>query len=282
MPFLHLLSYIIWHPDPRVFPSFDIPRWYGVLFATGLFLSFQIMLYIYKREERPLKEVDTLAAYIILATLIGARLGHILFYEPGYYLQHPIEILPVQLEPEFHFVGLAGLASHGGVIGILLALFLYSKKKNVPYLWILDRIVIVGALAGCFIRLGNLMNSEMIGIPATVPWAFIFSRVDEVPRHPAQLYEAIYCLLLFFFLFYFWKTKRQKMHEGVLTGWFLTILFSLRFIDEFFKVNQVAFENDLSLNMGQILSIPFIIIGILLLIKAQYQKKEVGDILHHL
>jgi prolipoprotein diacylglyceryltransferase len=132
--------------------------------------------------------------------------------------------------------------------------------------------VIVGALAGCFIRLGNLMNSEMIGIPATVPRAFVFSRVDEVPRHPAQLYEAIYCLLLFFFLFYLWKTKRQKMPEGVLTGWFLTILFSLRFIDEFFKVNQVAFENNLPVNMGQILSIPFIMIGILLLFKAQFQK----------
>ena len=267
MQFLHILFYIIWQPDPRVFPFLEIPRWYGVLFATGLFLGFQVMLYIYKKEERPAKEVDTLAAYLILAILIGARLGHILFYEPGYYLQHPIEILPVQFDPEFHFVGLAGLASHGGVIGVLLALFLYSKKKNVSYLWILDRIAIVGALAGCFIRLGNLMNSEIIGIPATIPWAFVFSHVDEVPRHPAQLYEAIYCLLLFFFLFYLWETKRQTLPEGFLTGLFLIILFSLRFADEFFKIDQVAFENNLPINMGQILSIPFIIIGVLLLVK---------------
>ena len=269
MQSLSLLAYVIWHPEPRVFPFFEIPRWYGVLFATGIFLSYQIMAYIYEKEERSLKELDTLAAYILVAAIIGMRLGHILFYEPLYYLQHPIEILPVQLEPEFHFAGLAGLASHGGVIGILISIYLYSKKKEVPYLWILDRIAIVGALAGCFIRLGNLMNSEIIGIPASVPWAFIFTRVDEIPRHPAQLYEAIYCLLLFFFLFYLWKTKRQKMPEGMFTGLFLIILFSLRFLDEFFKIDQVAFENTLPINMGQILSVPFIILGIYMIIRAR-------------
>ena len=267
MSSLPFLLYVIWHPDPRVFPPLEVPRWYGVLFATGLLISYQIMLYIYKKEEVPRKEVDTLAAYIIIATLIGARLGHILFYEPLYYLKHPIEILPIRMEPEFQFVGLAGLASHGGAIGILIALYLYSKKKKVPYLWVLDRVVIVVALTGCFIRLGNLMNSEIIGIPTTVAWAFIFKQVDDIPRHPAQLYEAIYCLLLFFLLFYLWKTKRQKMPEGSFTGLFLTILFSLRFVDEFFKINQVSFEDHLPLNMGQILSIPFVMIGILLLIK---------------
>lgn len=267
MLFLYFLLYVIWHPDPRVFPSLEVPRWYGVLFAAGLIISYQIVQYIYKKEDIPRKEVDTLAAYIIIATLIGARLGHILFYEPLYYLNHPIEILPIQLEPEFQFVGLAGLASHGGAIGILIALYLYSKKKKVHYLWVLDRVVIVIALSGCFIRLGNLMNSEMIGIPTTVPWAFIFSRVDSVPRHPAQLYEALYCLLLFFLLFYLWKTKRKQLTEGFITGLFLTVLFTLRFVDEFFKINQVSFENNLPINMGQILSIPFVMIGIFLLIK---------------
>ena len=264
---LPFLLYVIWHPDPRVFPPWELPRWYGVLFAAGLIISYQIMQYIYKKEERSVKEVDTLAVYIIIATVIGARLGHILFYEPLYYLKHPIEILPIRMEPEFQFVGLAGLASHGGAIGILIALYLYSNKKKAPYLWVLDRVVIVVALTGCFIRLGNLMNSEIIGTPATVPWAFIFSRVDEVPRHPAQLYEAIYCLLLFFLLFYLWKTKRKKFSQGFITGLFLTVLFTLRFVDEFFKINQVSFENNLLLNMGQLLSIPFVMIGLLLLLK---------------
>jgi phosphatidylglycerol---prolipoprotein diacylglyceryl transferase len=267
MPTLYFLSYVIWHPDPRVFPPLEMPRWYGVLFAAGLLISYQIMLYIYKKEEKPQKEVDLLAAYILIAALVGARLGHILFYEPIYYLAHPIEILPIRMEPEFQFVGLAGLASHGGAIGILIALYLYSKKKKAHYLWVLDRVVIVVALTGCFIRLGNLMNSEIIGTPATVPWAFIFSRVDEVPRHPAQVYEALYCLLLFFLLFYLWKMKRKKFSQGFITGLFLTILFTLRFVDEFFKINQVSFEKNLPINMGQILSIPFVMIGLLLLLK---------------
>jgi prolipoprotein diacylglyceryl transferase len=267
MPSLYFLSYVIWHPDPRVFPTLEVPRWYGVLFAAGLLISYQIMQYIYKKEERSGKEVDTLAVYIIIATVIGARLGHILFYEPLYYLKHPIEILPIRIDPEFQFTGLAGLASHGGAIGILIAIYLYSRKKKIHYLWIVDRVVIVVALSGCFIRLGNLMNSEIVGIPTTVPWAFIFSQVDGVPRHPAQLYEALYCLLLFFLLFYLWKTKRQKMLEGSITGLFLIILFTLRFAVEFFKINQVSFEKNLPINMGQILSIPFVMIGLLLLLK---------------
>jgi prolipoprotein diacylglyceryl transferase len=195
--------------------------------------------------------------YLVVATIIGARLGHCFFYDPVYYLQNPSRILAVWE---------GGLASHGGGIGIFIATYLFARKTNVPYLWILDRLTIVAALTGCCIRLGNLMNSEMIGLPTDIPWAFIFTSVDDLPRHPAQLYEAIYCLILFVALFWIWNTYRSKVKNGFMFSWFLIILFSLRFIDEFFKVSQEAFEDDMILNMGQILSIPFVLAGIIILV----------------
>ena len=162
-----------------------------------------------------------------------------------------------------------GLASHGAGIGVLIALYFFARKAKVKYLWILDRIVIVSTLTGGLIRLGNLMNSEMVGLPTTLPWAFIFTSVDDVPRHPAPLYEAIYCFVLFAFLFYTWSTKRNEIKDGFLTGWFLIIYFALRFIEEFFKINQVPFEDGLALNMGQILSIPFVVAGVLILLRKE-------------
>lgn len=253
-------AYIVWNVDPDIFtiPYLNHPvRWYGLSWALGFLISQQIMYYIYRKDGKPSGDVDTLTLYIILAVVVGARLGHFLFYEPSAFITDPLQIL---LPPY------SGLASHGGAIGTLIALYFFAKKTNVKYLWIVDRLVIVSALTGAMIRLGNLMNSEVVGLPTEMPWGFIFTQIDGIPRHPAQLYEAVYCLLLFLFLFLTWKIKGKELRDGFLTGWFLIILFTLRFIDEFFKLNQVPFEADMVLNMGQILSIPFVIIGIVILL----------------
>lgn len=223
------------------------------------------MLYVYKKEGKSEEKLDILATYVIIGTLLGARFGHVIFYEPSYYWHHPIEILPIRLSPHFEFTGLAGLASHGGGIGIFLSVYLYCRKYKENYLRILDRITITVALVGAFVRFGNLMNSEMIGIPTNVPWAFIFTNVDTIPRHPAQLYESIFCLFLFIIMFSIWKVKAKKLHAGFPLGIFLILLFSFRFIIEYFKIGQEPFESDLIINMGQILSIPFILAGMLLI-----------------
>lgn len=254
-----IFNYISWNPDPEIFSigSFSV-RWYGLMFALGFLLSHRVLSYIFRREGKPESDVDTLTVYMFVATVIGARFGHFLFYEPGTFLTDPLQIII----PPY-----SGLASHGAAIGIFAALYLYVRtKKDQSYLWIIDRMVIVVALTGCCIRLGNLINSEIIGKKTTVPWAFIFEQFDGSPRHPAQLYEAIYCLLLFVFLFWLWKQKKGLTPAGRLSGLFMIILFSLRFVDEFFKEPQVDFENDLVLNMGQILSIPAVLAGVILLV----------------
>ncbi len=258
----NLLSFIIWdvNPDMFVIPGLNHPvRWYGVSWAVGLILSQLMMSYVYKREGRTEGEVDTMTLYIVFGTLLGARLGHVLFYDPVHYVQNPLSILAVWE---------GGLASHGGGIGILVSAFLFARKTKVSYLWLLDRLSIVAALTGCFIRVGNLMNSEMVGTPTTLPWGFIFTRIDDVPRHPAQLYEALYCLVLFVGLFLAWYRYKDRIKTGMLVGWFLIILFSLRFVDEFLKIDQVEFEAGMVLNMGQLLSIPFILTGIVILMRA--------------
>jgi phosphatidylglycerol:prolipoprotein diacylglycerol transferase len=266
------LLYIVWDVEPRVFSFSEIPRWYGICWVIGMALGYQVMLYIYKKETKSEEQLHTLALYLIIGAVVGARMGHILFYDPVYYWNHPMEILPIKLYPTFQFTGFAGLASHGGAIGVLMATYLYSRKYRKNFLWTTDRLVIAAALVGCFIRLGNLMNSEVIGTPTNVPWAFVFVRVDAVPRHPAQLYEAIYCLLLFMGLFYLWSKKRWDISNGKLFGTFLVTIFTLRFIDEFFKIDQEPFESSLPLNMGQLLSIPFVLVGIWMLIYSNKKK----------
>jgi phosphatidylglycerol---prolipoprotein diacylglyceryl transferase len=263
MEYIDLISYITWdiNPDIFVIPGINHPvRWYGLSWAFGFLVSQQVMYHIYKREGRSREEIDTLTIYMVVAAMVGARLGHVLFYDPVDYFRNPLSILRIWE---------GGLASHGAAIGVLIALYFFSRKTHVNYLWIVDRLVIVSALMGCLIRLGNLMNSEMIGLPTSLPWGFVFTSVDNTPRHPAQLYEAIYCLFLFIFLFLLWRTKRNQIKEGFLTGCFLIILFSLRFVDEFFKIDQVPFEKEMVLNMGQLLSIPFVIIGIAILLQGK-------------
>ena len=256
------MSYFVWNASPVLFSIGGLSiRWYGLLFALGFIIGYEIVSWMYKQEHKPQKDIENLTIVMILATIIGARLGHCFFYEPAYYLSHPFEIIAVWK---------GGLASHGAAIGILLGLWLYTlAKKNVNYLWLLDRIVVPVALAGCFIRLGNFFNSEILGNPANVPWAIIFVRVDDIPRHPVQLYESISYLIIFIILFFTYKKKKAQTPRGLLFGMFLVLVFSVRFILEFFKAQQTYLEESLTLNMGQILSIPFIIVGIYFWISAK-------------
>jgi len=268
MSTLTIFTYVVWDINPDIFtiPIINHPvRWYGVLFALAFLISQQIMYFIYKKEGRPVAEIDTLTIYMVVATIVGARLGHVLFYDPVHYFQNPLKIF---------MIWEGGLASHGGVIGILIAIYLFARKTHVRYLWALDRVSIVASLTFCMIRLGNLMNSEMIGIPTNLPWAFIFTSKDNIPRHPAQLYEAIHYFIWFIVLFWAWYKLKGNIKNGFLFSWSLIILFSLRFIDEFFKINQEQFEDGLILNMGQLLSIPFILTGIVLLILIAGKKQE--------
>lgn len=256
------MNYFIWDVSPEIFHIGNISiRWYGLLFALGFIIGYEIMTYIFKVEKRKQKDIESLTVVMVLSTVIGARLGHCFFYEPAYYLSHPIEILQVWK---------GGLASHGAAIGILfgLWLFVHKRKKEYTYLWILDRIVITVALAGAFIRFGNFFNSEILGSHANVPWAIIFKREvlshgeELMPRHPAQLYEAFSYVIIFIILIYTYLKKKAAIEEGKLFGMFLTLVFGARFVIEFFKERQSDMEINLFLHIGQLLSIPFIIVGI--------------------
>ena len=260
-----MISAIIWDIDPNIIPGFDYLRWYGASWALGMLVGYQIVSRIFRAEGVPIEALDKITTYVALGAIIGARLGHILFYDPIHYWQHPIEILPIRLEPSFAFTGLAGLASHGGILGALFALYLYTRKHHQRYLWLLDRLTIGGTALGGFIRLGNLMNSEIIGVPSDLPWAFIFTRIDQVPRHPAQLYEALFYLTLCIVLFLIWKSRKFSMNNGFLFGLGMVFIFMQRFLVEFVKENQVAFEERLTLNMGQNLSIPLVLLGIMMI-----------------
>ncbi len=371
------LNFIVWSGSPELF-SIDSPigvlslRWYGILFALGFLISQQLLYYIHRKEGKPEADVDTLTIYMIVATILGARLGHVIFYQPEIIWQDPLAVLlPFEFNPEFRFTGLMGLASHGGAIGILFALWLYSRKKkaNQNYMQVLDRIVILVALTAALIRFGNYFNSEILGKPTSFPTGIVFAsqakhtllgdrnkasnpveavtikrnpnapdtipgklplqimilfrpglpeeqaqyyinseiqerlfyapesvesptglgmsfrtirdpqnnqvmaRIDinGIRRHPAQLYESFSCALLFVLLFAIWNKHKINLPEGRIFGLFMIILWGLRFGYEFLKENQVSFENNLPINMGQILSIPLIIVGIVVLVRS-YQK----------
>ena len=356
------LTYVIWNGDPEIL-TFNVPftdsevtlRWYGLMFALGFLISQQILYYIYRKEGKPETDVDVLTLYMVVATLVGARLGHVLFYEPRRYLSDPLDILKIWE---------GGLASHGAALAILFALWLYSRKKkrDQSYLQVVDRIVIVVALTGALIRLGNFFNSEIIGIPTHSKSGVVFARgvtagleqsgrvsdvsfvkVDSslnengfvpvkmlvdfreteasasgqmystldrlsayqsarehidmtsdfipkvfandnlgysavvfmymIPRHPAQLYESVACLLLFLLLFAIWRKRRESTPPGQLLGIFLIVCFGLRFFFEFLKESQVPFEDTMVLNMGQLLSIPLVLAGIVIL-RLSFRKKD--------
>ena len=249
-----------WNVDPEIYRIGPVAiRWYGLFFMLSFVCGIFILDWIYKKEKKPQEDMHQLLLYMLIGTMAGARLGHCLFYDPSYYLSNPLEILKVWQ---------GGLASHGAAIGILLALYFYSRKHmDQPYLWLLDRMVIPVALAGMFIRTGNFFNSEIIGIPTQIPWAVIFERVDGMPRHPAQLYEALECLIIFVILFIVYKRRGALVPKGMLLGLFLILIFGFRFFVEFFKENQVAFEQRMPLHMGQILSIPAVLTGFFLCLR---------------
>ena len=381
---MQLLNYIIWSPNPEIFPNIDWieVRWYGLLFAAGFIISQQLMYHIFKVEGKPHKDVDSLILWMIIATIIGARLGHVIFYEPMRYLQDPMSILKTWE---------GGLASHGAAIGILAAIYLYAnylvdinplkwkftwRKRRRPgqsFLWVFDRIVIGVAITGALIRFGNFLNAEIIGIPTRSTIGVVFARdvidgleympqIDEVnvnkdmdlgidengyvpveievlfsksvnspalagqivrtniktilsnyeymrlhiyeppgnqivfetsqnskgrqiatiktkaiARHPAQLYESASSFLLFLLLLFIWNKQKDRLPEGLLFGVFLVVLFGLRFLYEYIKENQVDFEDTMSLNMGQILSIPLVVGGILILLNLKKLQPKKPD-----
>lgn len=254
-----ILQFIHWNISPTIFSIGPVSvRWYGLLFAMSFVVGYFIMLRIFRKENIPEPLLDSLSMYMLIATVVGARLGHVLFYEPESYLAHPLDILKIWQ---------GGLASHGAAIGILVGLYLFSRKSRQPFLWVIDRIVIVVALAGFFIRTGNLFNSEIYGNVTNLPWGFIFDRTGEtLPRHPTQIYEALAYLVVFIFLLWYYFKKEGKPRQGFLLGVFLIGVFGFRFFVEFIKEPQVQFENSMALNMGQWLSIPFVIAGIVLLV----------------
>jgi prolipoprotein diacylglyceryltransferase len=355
-----LLSYIIWNPSPQIIPGLDIPRWYSLLFAGGFVISYFIMSHFFRKEGKPVSDVDRLTMYMVIGTVVGARLGHVLFYEPERYLSNPIDILKTWE---------GGLASHGAAISLPLVVWLYAKRtKGQNFLWVVDRVVIVVALTGCLIRLGNFMNSEIGGKPTGTETGVVFTKTTEnvmerrldavenakaqkgkssnaqepgivpiafvldfkpgnyseeqlrnyiesnvpailssdyasedirhstgnkleyelvqkggafsaiihtqgIVRHPTQLYEASAYLAIFFLLFGIWNRNKEKLSDGFLFGVFMVVLWGSRFMLEYMKENQVAFEESMALNMGQILSIPLVLSGFALIIYAMRKKR---------
>ena len=297
-----LLNYITWNVDPVLFSLGNLHvRWYGLLWALGFFFGYFIIRKMYRREHMPDESVDKLLIYMLLFTVLGARLGHCLFYEPGYYLSHPLKILAIWE---------GGLASHGGAIGILLGLWLYvrnynksTKKKQderqrINYLWILDRIVVPVCLVGALIRIGNVMNHEIYGTPTSLPWGFVFLRGTEqfcgtvdnytpcstgnccpaeawLPCHPTGLYEALFCLAaMAVLLWMYYKRDLGDRQPGLMFGTFLVIIFGSRIGIEFLKNVQVDFERGMALDMGQWLSLPFVLVGLVTIVWSFANRKK--------
>ncbi len=268
---------IHWDVTPELIEGWKTPNLYGLLFVSGLILGYFVIKRMYNKDGLDEKYLDSLVLYMVVSIIVGARLGHVFFYGPYFddpltgetgYFSHPMSIFKVWE---------GGLASHGAVVSILIALYYYSKKVvQKPYLWVLDRISAPIAIAGCFIRLGNLVNHEIVGVPSNLPWAFSFTRFyneelhqyDLTPRHPAQLYEAICYLLAFLILiFIYWKKEGYKK-PGLVFGFFLILIFGARFCVEFIKIGQTARDSVLFINTGQILSIPLVLAGLFLIYRA--------------
>lgn len=260
---------ITWNVDPEIFSIGQLSiRWYGLMFALAFLSGYLVFTRFLATERLSSEMLDQLLIYIAVGTVVGARLGHCFFYEPDYFLANPLEILKIWK---------GGLASHGAAIGIPLSLWLYIRKHKLSFLWLIDRIVIVVALGGAFIRLGNLFNSEIYGLPTDLPWGFEFVRdrlydsntgdlLPTVARHPTQLYESLSYILIFVALFIFYRKRYKKVRDGFIFGVFMILLFSARFFIEFVKNDQVAFEAGMQFNMGQLLSLPFILAGVAMIL----------------
>jgi len=253
---------IHWNVSPALFEIGGFsPRWYGLCFAFGFVVAYWILREkVFRKEAYKIEDLDSLLMHTILGTVIGARLGHCLFYEPEYYLHYPLKIL---------FIWEGGLASHGGTAGVLISTYLFMRKhKQYTWAWLVDRMcLVIGFVAG-MIRVGNVMNSEIYGKPTDLPWAFVFERVDQIPRHPTQLYEALSYFAIFVFIQIYW-TRAKHIGKAAVFGWFFILVFTSRFFLEFTKEAQASFEIGWPIKMGQILSIPFVLAGLYFVLKSR-------------
>ncbi len=250
------MDYFNWNISPEIVHLYGklALRWYSLFFLAGILLGHHLFLKMCEKEGKPTEARDPLLYYIVIGTIVGARLAHCFFYDPVYTFSNPLHIF---------MVWEGGLASHGGFLGLFIALIFFARThKEYPFMWMVDRGAILALMAGGFIRLGNFFNSEIIGKPALVPWAIIFQRIDTVPRHPAQLYEALTYFLISFLVYRYYLYCDRKVMPGRLLGIILVLGFSARFILENFKENQVSFEDTMFFNMGQWLSFPFILLGL--------------------
>jgi len=253
------VNHFVWSMNPVAFSFGSVHVfWYGMLFATAILAGLHFMKWVYRVEGKNVDDLETMFIYIVIGIVVGARLGHCLFYDPSYYLANPMKIFAVWE---------GGLASHGGGIGVILALYFFAKKFKLNYLWLLDRVAIPTALFGFFVRMGNFMNSEIVGNPSDVSWAVVFTKIDALPRHPAQLYESFSYLIIFIFLSLLFKYKRSSLKNGTLFSLFLIAIFTVRFLVEFVKVKQADYDTSfLHMSTGQALSVPFLIFGFGLLL----------------
>ncbi len=254
------MEHFIWNVNPNILELGPLQlRWYGLLFVGSFFLGLMILAKIYKREGKDPAVLDAMLIYVMVGAVLGSRLVHCFFYEPEFYLSRPLEILKVWK---------GGLACHGGLAGVLIALYLFAKRYQTSYMWLLSRVSIPGALTAAFVRFGNLFNSEILGLPSDKPWAIIFARVDMVPRHPVQLYEAFSYMIIFLLLIAIYRKVTPSFATKILPGVFLVTLFTARFFLEYTKTRQAAYTTDLPFTTGQLLSIPYILLGILWMIWA--------------
>lgn len=260
------MEHLIWNADPTLLHLGPLQlRWYGLLFVGSFFIGALILSWIYKREGKDPQVIENLLIYIMVGAVVGSRLVHCLFYEPAYYLANPLEIL---------YVWKGGLASHGGLLGVLIAIYLFARKYKESYTWLLSRVAIPGALTAAFVRFGNFFNSEILGKPSDAPWAIIFERVDLVPRHPVQLYEAFSYLAILAILVLIYKKVSADFATKILPGVFLVLLFIVRFILEYTKTRQAAYTTDIPFTTGQMLSVPYIILGIVWILWALKNREK--------
>lgn len=257
---------IQWNPSPVLWQIGPLAlRWYSLMFIAGFWMSVHLMKKIFVWENYALEKIDSLLFHVFLGTLIGARLGHVLFYDPAYYFSHPIDILKVWE---------GGLASHGGTLGVIVSVIIFCRKNSeFSLMWLFDRVSMLAIMTGSLIRIGNLMNSEIVGQPTQVPWAFVFTRVDQLPRHPTQIYESVCYAIIFLVCWLVYLQKKASTPKGLLFGMVLVGTFTVRLLLEFLKENQEAFEQNWILNMGQILSLPFILYGLFLTVRALKKNK---------
>jgi prolipoprotein diacylglyceryl transferase len=255
-----MMQHFIWNVDPVLLHLGPLQlRWYGLLFVGSFFLGLALLKWIYRRENVPDDSLDNFLLLAILGAVVGARLMHCLAYEPDYYLSHPMEILKVWK---------GGLASHGGMLGMLVVAWIYARQHRLSYTWLLSRLTLPGMIVAAAVRFGNFFNSEILGLPTDVPWAVIFARVDMTPRHPVQLYEAFSYLVIFAILLGIYLRSRPDFATRILPGVFAVLLFGTRFVLEYFKTRQADYTTSLPFTTGQLLSIPVILVGLIWIVWA--------------